>query len=263
MTDYLAGLPEPRVAAWYRRLAEKIAQTRIAGQEPLAALFLRHYLDNRDPASTFRFQAPAYLCQSSFVTSVLPYHRAVFLTEQRARMPGGREAWAGVLPRIQGLTGFSRWDLAASLEIHYESLVEVGSGLLEIGRIQRSGTAEERDLLTSLRGFQLRSRVMVSGSRLPNGRVRITFVSWQCRISDRYDFDYNEHFTVPNPDFRSSLPDAEAVRKQDEYLTVYHTNARRLERAGLAAPYDVLSEEWRVQDVGVAGPGEVDPARRL
>jgi hypothetical protein len=261
MTDYLAGLPEPRVAAWYGRLAGKIAQTRVADQEPLAALFLRHYLANRDPASTFQFQAPVYLRQSPFVTSVLPYHRAVFLTEQRARMPGGREAWAGVLPRIQGLTGFSRWDLAASLEIHYESLVEVGSGLLEISRIQRSGTAEERDLLTSLRGFQLRSRVMVSGSRLPNAHVRITFVSWQCRISDRYDFDYTEHFTVPNPDFRSSLPDA--VRPQDETLTVYHTNARRLERAGLAAPYDVLSDEWRVQDIGVAGPGEVDPARRL
>ena len=58
MTDYLAGLPEPRVAAWYRRLAGKIAQTRVADQEPLAALFLRHYLDNRDPASTFQFQAP-------------------------------------------------------------------------------------------------------------------------------------------------------------------------------------------------------------
>jgi hypothetical protein len=112
-----------------------------------------------------------------------------------------------------------------------------------------------------LRGFQLRSRVMVRGSRLPNARIRITFVSWQCRISDRYDFDYSEHFTVPNPGFRSRLRDA--VRPQDGSLTVYHTNARRLERAGFAAPYDIVSEEWRVQDVGLTGPGEVDPSRRL
>lgn len=261
MPDYLAGLPEQQVAAWYRRLADRMGQQRIGRQEPLAAIFLRHWLDNRDPNSTFRLQAPHHLRQSSFVFSVLQYHRGVFLTQQQARFSGGRRAWAGVLPRLQGHSGFTRWDLSQPIEMHYESLVEVGSGLVEILRIQRSGTPQERDLLTSLRGFQLRSRVIVNGSHLPNSRIRIRFDSWMCRVRDRYDFDYSEHFTVPNPDYRSTRPDA--VRPQDQTITVYHRNAQRLERAAFAAPFNIETQEWRVVDARITGPSEVDPTRRL
>src|SRR3989442_3457398 len=97
--DSLAPLPEARVAAWYRRLAQLIGQERIAGEAPLSAFFLNHYLDNRDPDSVFTYDAPQYLRGSSYVSSVMQYHRAVFLTEQRARMAGGSQGWAGVLPR--------------------------------------------------------------------------------------------------------------------------------------------------------------------
>src|SRR5262245_37728835 len=115
MADYLASLPESRVAAWYRRLADRIGRERVDGQEPLAAIFLRHWLDNRDPNSTFEFQAPGYLQNSAYVISVLEFHRAVFLTEQKARFTGNRYSWAGVLPRIQGLRGFTYWDLRGPL----------------------------------------------------------------------------------------------------------------------------------------------------
>ena len=81
------------------------------------------------------------------------------------------------------------------------------------------------------------------------------------QAKDRYDWNYNEYFTVPNPDYRSSQPDA--VRPQDQSMRVYHRNAQRLERAGLAAPYDVLSNEWTVTDPQVVRPGIVDPRRQL
>lgn len=260
MTDHLAALPIAQVAGWYRRLAERIAGERVGGQQPMAATFLFHYLENRDSGSLWQFAAPTYLQQSSFVLAVLRYHRSVLLTQERARI-GGRQVWAGVIPRIQGLAGFTRWDLQRPLDMTYESLVEVGSSALEIGRIQLSGTPEERDILTSLRGFQLRSRVTIRASRLPNDRVTVSFATWMARVSDRYDFDYSEHFMVPNPDFGSTATDA--VRPQDENLTVYHSNARRLEHAGRAAPYNLQSHEWRVADARLAGPAEIDPRRRL
>jgi hypothetical protein len=260
VADYLASLPEARVAAWYRRLADRIGQEPVGGQEPLAAVFLRHWLDNRNSASTFQFSPPRYLQASSYVVAVLQYHRAVFLTEKQARV-GGQLRWAGVLPRIQGLSGVTRWDLSQPLEMQYQSLVEVGAGFIDLVRIQRSGTREERDLLTSLRGFQLQSRVTVTGKRAASGRVVIELSSWRAQASDRYDWDYSEHFTVPNPDYRSKRPDA--VRPDDQMLTVYHRNAERLERASLAAPYNVVSQEWLISDPLLLRPGEVDPSRKL
>jgi hypothetical protein len=80
-------------------------------------------------------------------------------------------------------------------------------------------------------------------------------------VNDRYDWDYSEHFTVPNPDFGRAQPDS--VQPHDRTLTVYHSNARRLEAANLAAPYDVSSLPWVVTDTALRAPAEVDASRRL
>jgi len=258
--DHLAHLSPPQLAAWYGRLASWYEQHPVENERPLASLFLQHWLDNRNPDSVFQFQAPHYLRASTYVISVLRYQRRVFLSEEQARLPGGRRGWVGVMPRILGLHGFTRWDLRAPLQMEYESLVEIGANRADVARIQLSGTRIEQDLLGSLRGFQLRSRVTVSGTRLPNSRVRIAFLTWSSRALDRYDFDYAEYFTVPNPDHNKTFPGA--VRPQDSSIRVYHTSAQRLERAGLAAPYNIASKEWHVSDAAVLRPGEVDPTRR-
>lgn len=127
MTDYLRNLPVQQVAGWYRRLADRIALESFDGNEPLASRFLRHWLDNRDPSSVHHFTAPAQLRSNSYVDATLRYHRAVFLSERQARFTGGRHAWAGVVPRLQGVAGFTRWNMTQPLEMQYESLVEVGS----------------------------------------------------------------------------------------------------------------------------------------
>jgi hypothetical protein len=261
VTDYLAELPEPRVAAWYARLADRIAMEKVQGREPLASQFLRWWVQNRSPTATMRFDAPAHLRAAPQVVETLRFHRAVFLTEEKARTGQGQR-WAGVLPRIQGRPGFATWpNPATPLLLEYESLVEIGGNLISLMRIQQSGSAEERDLLTSLRGFQLRSKVSVIGRPQQDGKIQISFLSWTAQAKDRYDWNYNEHFTVPNPDYRSSRPDA--VRPQDQSMRVYHRNAQRLERAGLAAPYDLLSNEWPVTDQGLLAPALVDPRRSL
>lgn len=253
MADHLASLPVGRVAAWYRRLADATGQRRVEGQEPYSAMLLRHWLDNRDPRSTFRLPARRYLQTSDRVQAALRYHRAVFLTEQEARVGKGTRR-GGVVPRIQGAPGFQRWDLTGALQLDYESLVEIGSGPFDILRIQNRGSAEEQDLFTSLRGFQLHSRALVSGRR-HGGEVSIRFDTWLCEAKDRYDWNYSEYLTVPNPDYGSREPDA--VRPGDMKLTVYHSNAKRLEDAKLAAPYDIRSQAWRVSDPAIVGPATV------
>jgi hypothetical protein len=137
------------------------------------------------------------------------------------------------------------WNLKDYLLLEYHSLVSVGDSLIDLVRIQRNGTDGERDLLTGLRGFQLHSQVWLEGARAAGTRqVHVNIHWWTSHITDRYDWDYSEHFTVPNPDFGSPAPNA--VRPRDQSLTVYHRNAQRLERAGLAAPYDIRSNIWAV-----------------
>ncbi len=262
MTDHLSALPVQEVAAWYQRLADEAAKEKIKGQEPLSAVFLKTWLKNRNPNFTLFFHAPQYLKNSFYVIEVLKYHRSVFLSEQKARYTGGLMAWAGLLPRMQGLPGFKTWDLNMPLNLEYESLVEVGNSFIDVLRIQNNGTYEEKDLLGSLRGFQLKSFVTVNGRLMTNKNINIQFKNWECEITDTYDFDYNKHFTPGNPDFGKHHLKW-AVRPQDKRLTVYHRNAKRLEDAKLACPYKIKSYRWRVSGYGIADPAEIDPSRNL
>jgi hypothetical protein len=64
-----------------------------------------------------------------------------------------------------------------------------------------------------------------------------------------------------NPDYDSKQPDA--LRPKSQTIRVYHKNAKRLEDAGLAAPYDVKSEEWTINDAAITGPAAVDSTQKL
>jgi hypothetical protein len=263
MVDYLTPLPASRVAAWYRRLADRFSRERIDNQEPLAAVFLRQWLNNRDSNFTLTFNAPNYLKQSGYVVDVLKHQRKVFLTQEQARRGNLPPVWGGVIPRLQALPGFTPWSPPDPLSMTYECLVEVGSNAIDIARIQLRGTPQEKDLFYSLRGFQLKSEVRVNGALLPTPipSIQITFTSWSSRVIDKFDFNYNEYITVGNPDYQSTL--ADAIRPQDETIVVYHSNARRLEQANLACPYRIQSNSWTVSDANITGPANVDPNQQL
>lgn len=53
------------------------------------------------------------------------------------------------------------------------------------------------------------------------------------------------------------------MRPQDQKLNFYHSNAKSLEDAGLAAPYKVLINEWVIRDRALLAPAEVDPKKSL
>jgi hypothetical protein len=143
---------------------------------------------------------------------------------------------------------------------YYESLVDVAPSHAAIVRVQISGTEEERDLFTSLRGFHLRSDIEVKG--LKKGKlISVQFQKWEARALDRYDFKYDEHLTLPNPDHQSENQDA--IRPDLKRFRVYHSNAKRMVDKGLAAPYDLELGPWKVTDGRITAPGDIDPAKRL
>jgi hypothetical protein len=215
----------------------------------MASTFLREYLTPRVRTGPWTFAAPAYVRDHAIVGDVLAYHRRVYLTQEMARV-GTSTRWAGIRPRWAD-PGRYGWDGTSPLDMHYESLVEVPI------RWQITGNDAERDILYGLGlGFQLRTEV-TAVVRLRSGALDVSFSSFQARIVDTYDFDYSEHFTVPNPDHGSTA--SGAVCPARDRITVYHTNARRLETAGLAAPFPLQSDPWAITATAVSGSGRVIP----
>lgn len=258
--DYLKNYNVDQVAAWYLRLAAEWDKGVTDVKAPMAGLFLRTWIMNRNANATIDFDAPEHLRADPSVIEVQSYHREVFLTNKKGRFTGGTERWVGILPRIQGLRGFTKWDMKGTLSLEYESLSDIAPNALAIGRVQQFGSNAERDIMGSLRGFQLKSQVAVTAA--PEGaKVRIRFASWNSSGTDRYDWNYNEYLTVVNPDYGSKA--ADAIRPQDRSLVVYHKNAERLEKAGKAAPYNIALKPWSVTDARVTAPSLIDPARKL
>lgn len=251
MSDVLATLKPPELAAFYGRIADAVDRKRGALKVSMAALLMRHWLENRDSATTFQFEAPEHLRNRTPVLDVLEFHRRVFLTQKKVHLTGGIEKWAGVIPRLIGQAPFPKWDTKRPLLMDYESLVEMPL------RYQLTGDDADRDILYALRGFQLKSTVTLTAVLQPQGsKFKIAFQSFHAEIRDRYDWDYSEHITVPNPDYGSKMPGA--IVPTSKTVVVYHSNAKRLENAGLAAPYDLRSKPWQVIDAKLWAPAEVE-----
>lgn len=256
--DVLKAYPIAQVHRWYTRLADSVLAKKINGKAPLSGQFLKTYVTNRIRDKEYTFAAPDYLQNYAKVQQALMFHRRVFLTEEKARLgkSGATLQWAGSIPRLKD----GRWDGKSKLSLYYQSLVEIGGNLAEIIHIQTSGTPEERDLFTSLRGFQLRSDVEVSGTQ-NGGLVMVVFEKWLVSGYDRYDFNYNEHLTLPNPDHHSQ--DEDAIRPDLNSFRVYHSNAKRMVDKGLAAPFRVKLSAWSVTSSKIRGSAKIDPKTQL
>jgi hypothetical protein len=260
-TDYLENLPPEEVAAWYDRLAQFIEKKNTKVTDPLAPKLLRYWRNGR--GKKFIFPAPDHLRQSKSVVKVLEYHWDCYLTEKKFKGDDG-ERWAGVIPRLQG-RGYPKWQpfwgrpIYPNLHIHMNSLVEIP--------ISNSLSDGDVDLLTSLHGFQLRTDVEVRGKMVKSPDVRFTFVlitfnMFLARAVDRYDWDPNKHFRVPNPDYNNPFKVPKPVAPRLDEIRVYHTNAIRVEKAGLAWPFDLESEPWVVTDFN-GKEAVVDPTKDI
>lgn len=249
--DKLADLSPEDVAAWYGRLADKIDERKINNERSLASQLLKIWLlPGEAKSKTWMFAPPKHLREHSAVLDVLAYHRDVYLTNKKARI-NGDEKWAGVIPRLQGKKGFTKWDGRHDLEMQYHSLVEIPL------RYQLTGNDADKDLLYSLRGFQLHTSVVVKLEPATGTKKKVVFTKAAAWVEDRYDFDAGEHITVPNPDYGRSA--ADSVAPELEKIRVFHSNAKRIQRKGLAADYEVRFMPWVI----VFAPGIIEPERSL
>lgn len=256
--DILKDYPVEQVHRWYNRLADAALASRIRGQLPLSGQFLKSYVNPRRGVSPYRFAAPNYLQGHVKVMEATFFHRRVFLTEEKARLGKGGNIykWAGLVTRLKDKS----WDGVSRISLYYQSLVDVAPTYAAIVRVQLSGTEEERDLFTSLRGFHLRSDIEVTG--LKQGKlIMVKFEKWEAKALDRYDFKYDEYLTLPNPDYQSK--DKDAIRPDLKNFRVYHKNAKRMVDRGLAASYDLEVGPWRVADARVTASSKIDPGKTL
>jgi hypothetical protein len=88
----------------------------------------------------------------------------------------------------------------------------------------------------------------------------LNFVDFRASVIDFYDWDPTKHITVPNPDYGSTAADAVAPSQQS--IVVYHRNAIRVERAGLASPSQLVIGPWDV-DASLKTSATINPTRRL
>ncbi len=253
--DVLTDCPSPALAQWYRRLA---AFSEAHGGA-LAPLLLRLWLDNRDPRAKKVIPAHSNLTGSAVARDAIAYHRSVYLTERKAHLSGGIETWAGVIPRLQGV-GYPKWDGSGELAMSYQALAAY-SDLETASFAFNSMSLAEADVFTSFHNFQLRTEVVVRLQQSQGGKTMVVFKKFQARAIDRYDWDATKHLTMPNPDYGVQTP--WAIRPELQRIVVFHANAKRIERDGLAAPYDLETAPWDVTDRVVIAPAVIDPGRKL
>jgi hypothetical protein len=256
--DALVRLSDADVAAFYRRLANTI---KAKHADSLAAAMLLHWLDGK--GITFRFDA-RYVKDLDYVVEYLRDEvRPVFLTEKEATLKGGKK-WGGVLPRIKGVPPHPMWDGRSNFTMLYEG--PSVSIPMAVQAKAAAGLADpaELDLFMSLHTFGLHTDVVAAASAIPGATTyRITFEKWETRAFDRYDWDPKKYLTVPNPDFRNPFKVAIPVLPTSEKVKLYHSNAKRIEAAGLAAAYDAESTTWTVTDTKTVEPATIDSARSL
>jgi hypothetical protein len=247
LADHLKDLPPSEVAGWYLRLADLVEQQVKTVKEPLSPLFLRHYI--KGGGEKLYFQPPEHLRNSKYVVDVLKDHRSWYLTEEKFK---GK--WVGIIPRLQSGKG----KMPYPPTLHIQSLCEIDV------KIIGSNTDGDNDLLTSFHGFQLESSIWVILKDIPrDGKKQVIFEDFVAYATDRYDFDENKHFRLPNPDFGNRFNVAKPVAADQKEIMVYHSNAIRMEKAGLAAPFDIASNGWFVTDLSIRGPGTIDPGKFL
>jgi hypothetical protein len=246
MADHLAALSPPELAAFYRRLALSI-QARFSG-DSLAATLLLHWLDGKGQPKTY----PArYVRELASVRAYLRNTaRPVFLSQRPT--PGG--GIGGIVPRIKGTIRSS--PPGGPYPMHLEGNVETSVAVQAKAAMGMSVEPRELDALYALHGFLLVSDVVASAIQRGGGFYDVKFDRWTCRASDEYHWNPDKHITVPNPDFDSKLPSAVAPKEKE--IVVYHSNAIRLERAGLAQAFHDESEPWEEKvDLSVVGPASL------
>lgn len=248
--DILSAYSPLEVSNWYRRLAQDIKKQ---FSSSLSADLLLHWLNGKGGK---KIVSSSHIKDVHYVKTYLRNEvRPVFLTEKKAKIKPS-PIWGGVKPRIKKFHPYKKNE-NRSFQIMYEGPpVEIPLAI-QAKALMGTKVDEELDLLYALHTFALITNVFVKTEPVEFGsrKYNVTFLEWKTKMRDTYDWDPTKHIKVPNPDYGSK--EKFAISPKDEMITVFHRNARRVEMAGLAAPFQVESDEWGVTDSSISGPAVV------
>jgi len=267
--DKLASLSPREVAEFYRRLAKHVLLKR---PKSLAGSLLLHWLDGKGVKKVFDAD---YVKDLVYVTDYFKDEvRPVFLTQKRAKL-GEKEKWAGVLPRIKKMPGFTPWDGCSDIPISYEGpsleipitvYITVSKAIfkMELGFDIDEEDEAALDRFMSLHKFGIHTDIIIEVKRISDTeKYTVTFKSWESKVFDNYNWDEGKHLTLPNPDYRNPFGVIKPVAPDKRFIQIYHSNAKRVERENLSAPFDMESTPWRVTSENIVGPAVVDASRAL
>jgi hypothetical protein len=245
--DYLKELNPSELAAWFLRLADFVDRKTSKVKNPLSSALLRYYI--KGGGKDFEFDPPEHLKNSKFVLDVLKQHRAWYLTEKPFK---GK--WVGIIPRLQD--GRFTANPHVPLTMVLESNVEISTDI-------SSNTDGDNDLLFALHGFLLHTWCIAWVKDIPGKREKgVTFALLVAWVTDRYDFNEKKYVPAPNPDYKNLFGVANPVAPDKDEIIIFESNTARLEKAGLAHPFD-LKSGWTITNLSIIGAAEVDPDKTL
>lgn len=248
--DYLKDLDPPAVAAFYRRLASFIQQMIGGDGQSLASMLLIHWLDGKGQRKIYPSK---YVSNLRGVRIYLrETARPIFLSQ---RPPPKQQQIGGIVPRIKG-TIPTNDPPGGPYKMRLEGGVETPVSIQARAAMGLDVDRNELDAFFALHNFGLNSDVVVSAANSGRGYYNVKFDRWTCKAVDEYHWNKDKHIEVPNPDFGSTTPGSVAPTKKK--ITVYHSNAIRVEQANLAQSFNNESEPWDVYDVAITGPATVN-----
>jgi hypothetical protein len=260
--DVLAAYPPDVVAGWYKRLALAtqgwFAKSRPGGGQSLSSAFLLYWQDSSrasqqggvvvwDRTTPKVFDVSAVDHNETLRERLVKEVRPVLLTERQLGHDANK-GYGGAVRKLQ-----QGWD-GTALELKYKAGSIEGATNADKAKfvwgMEREVAPEtldwgSMDVYASLHTFAIESTVVIRATPVPGDEKRFTirFDSWTWKAVDYYDWDDpnpNKWNDMPNPDFEK-VPGPSVVAPDEKYFTVWHRNARRVEAAGLAAPFPVES----------------------
>lgn len=265
--DPLASRKPEEIAGFYRRLGQHVEG--IVGQgKSLASKFLLHWLGAT---------GEPLVIDSSTVSDV-PYVRDYLANEVRPVFLGQKPVAhthqiSGLRSRLLKLPPFDNKkpekDSNGNILMEYE-----GPSVGTISKLQGTRILQRHkegkhvsemqkryiDIFLSLHKFGICSKVAVTVSEQTTQRLNakvynVTFARWESHGFDRYDWNYDLGFPVPNPDYNSEAEGA--IAPKQEVIVIRHKHAKKIIEAGLARDFEIKITKWHPVDSRIIGPARL------
>jgi len=176
------------------------------------------------------------LKDSKYTKAALAEHRKIYLSQSQLK-----DKTKGLSPRISeegsnGLTQSKTYEMSVHKlkEIPVQQFLSAREMMLILAggdvpddlyeRIEKNMTPGDADLFTSLRSFQVESKVKVLVKPLGESKYEIKFTEFLAHVWDTYDFDIAKRLKLPNPDYNNQFQVKDPIAPTSQMVMTYHVS---------------------------------------